>query len=243
MDRADVNETPGATRGYTTLVCVSVWFQWSRGAPDHAHSPDVNSRGGSHTTPLHAASVKGHSQVASILLKGGADPNSCDNLRRVPLHRVSQGGQLVAQSPLEIARLLVISGAEVNAIDSGSWTPLHAAAQSGYRDIAQLLIESGAILDARTRNQETPLLLACMNGKLDVSRLLINRGSSINFPTASGNVPLHFASRLGDVEAAELLLDCGTDVDVHRNTTLDSSTLCVIIWTHQPRTTSDRPRR
>ena len=34
-----------------------------------AHSSDVNSRGGSHTTPLHAASVKGHLDIASYSLK------------------------------------------------------------------------------------------------------------------------------------------------------------------------------
>jgi ankyrin repeat protein len=48
-----------------------------RGLVEHlitAHSSDVNSRGGSHTTPLHAASVKGHIDVASLLLKSGADP-------------------------------------------------------------------------------------------------------------------------------------------------------------------------
>jgi hypothetical protein len=41
-----------------------------------ADSRDVNSRGGSYTTPLHAASVKGHVDVASLLLKNVADPNS-----------------------------------------------------------------------------------------------------------------------------------------------------------------------
>ena len=68
-----------------------------RGLVEHmiaADSRDVNSRGGSHTTPLHAASVKGHLDVASLLLKNGADPDSRDDLDRVPLHRVSQGGQL-----------------------------------------------------------------------------------------------------------------------------------------------------
>jgi ankyrin repeat protein len=81
-------------------------------------SRDVNRRGGSHTTPLHAASVKGHINVASLLLKNGADPDSRDHLGRAPLHRVSQGGQLVmAESSLEIARLLVNSGANVSAAD------------------------------------------------------------------------------------------------------------------------------
>ena len=52
-------------------------------------SRDVNIRGGSHTTPLHAASVKGHLEVALLLLENRADPNFRDYLGRVPLHRVS----------------------------------------------------------------------------------------------------------------------------------------------------------
>jgi hypothetical protein len=56
--------------------------------PVTAHSPDVN-KSGSYMTPLHAASVKGHSHVTSISLKDGADTNSHDDMDRAPLHRVS----------------------------------------------------------------------------------------------------------------------------------------------------------
>ena len=74
-----------------------------------ADSRDVNRMGGSHTTPLHAASVKGHLDVASLLLENGADPNSRDDRGRAPLHRVSQGGPfIVVDSSLDIARLLII---------------------------------------------------------------------------------------------------------------------------------------
>ncbi len=100
---------------------------------------------------------------------------------RVPLHRVSQGGQLVMVEPsLEIARLLVNSGAKVDVIDDGDETPLHGAARSGYRGIAELLLESGASLDVRNKGQDTLLHVACRNGKLDVSRFLIDRGSDIS---------------------------------------------------------------
>jgi len=79
-----------------------------------AHSWDVNSRGGSHTTALHAASVQGHLQVASVLLRNGADLGCRDYLGRVPLHRASQGGQLVmAKSLFKIAQLLIYYGVDV----------------------------------------------------------------------------------------------------------------------------------
>ncbi len=193
------------------------------------HSMDVNIRGGSHTTPLHAATVKGHVEIASLLLKKGADPDSRDHLGRAALHRVSQGGQLVmVESSLKIARLLVNCAADVNTTDDEGWTPLHAAARSGYCDIAELLLEFGAILDAPNLNQETPLHVACRNGKLDVSRLLVNYGSDINFPNALGFAPLHLASRFGHVEAAELLLDRGSNVnaqEMRRQTPLHYASL------------------
>ena len=53
-----------------------------------AHSSDVNSRGSSHMTALHAAS---HLEVALLLLRNGAVPDSRGHPGRVPLHRVSQG--------------------------------------------------------------------------------------------------------------------------------------------------------
>jgi ankyrin repeat protein len=175
-----------------------------------AHSPDVNSRGGSHTTPLHAASVKGHLQVASLLLKDGADPNSRDEMDRVPLHRVSQGGQLVvAQSSLEIARLLVNSGAEMNVTDNYGRTPLYAAAQSGRRDIAELILGSGANLDDRDDHQQTPFHAACRDGKLDVARFLKDRGSDTDSRDKDGCFPLHTASGNGHLDIARLLLDRG----------------------------------
>jgi ankyrin repeat protein len=179
------------------------------------HPSDVNCTGGSHMTPLHAASVKGHLEVASLLLESGADPNSCDVIDRVPLHRISQGGQVVMmESSLEIGRLLVNYGAKVNVTDNVEGdTPLHAAARSGYRDIAVLLVESGTSLDVQNQYQRTPLHMACWYGKLDVSRFLIDRGSDINCRDEEGFIPLHVASRFGHVEVTRLLLDCGSDVN------------------------------
>ena len=197
-----------------------------------AHSSDVKSKGGSHTTPLHAASVKGHLDVISLLLKSGADPNSRDNAGRVPLHRVSQGGPCVTmESALQIARLLVNFGANANVADHEGWTPLHAAAHCGYRDIAELLLVSGASLDVRNKNEETPLHLACSNGKLDVSRLLIDRRSDVNSRDKNGFTPLHSASRYGHVDIARLLLRRWLRGERARDAGMVSSASSIAIWT------------
>ena len=50
----------------------------------------INSRGGSHTTPLHVALVKGQLFVASLLLRNGANPDSRDDCSRTPLHKVAE---------------------------------------------------------------------------------------------------------------------------------------------------------
>ena len=144
-------------------------------------SLDISCRGGSHTTPLHAATVKGHVKVASLLLNSGANPNRHDNMGNFPLHRVTHGGHLVSeQSSLEITRLLIKFGANANVTDHVCWTPLHAAVLNGRRDITELLLASGAFLEARNHHQQTPLQIACSNGRLEVSRFLIDRGSDLH---------------------------------------------------------------
>ena len=81
------------------------------------------------TEPVTCYPVKGHLNVASLLLTNGADPNSRDCVGWVPLHQLSQGGYLaMVKSSLEFARLLVNLGATLNTTDDESETPLHAAA-------------------------------------------------------------------------------------------------------------------
>ena len=192
-----------------------------RGLVEHliaVYSPDVNSRGGLHMTPLHAASTYGHLEVASLLLKSGVNPNSRDDFGRAPLHRISQGGQLLKmESLLKIARLLLNHGADLSVTDYEGWTPIHAAARSGYREIVEQLLEHGANIEVRNKKRQTPLHEACKNGKLDVSRFLIDHGSVINCRDDEGFTPLHLASRFGHVAVVWLLIDRGADVNAQED--------------------------
>ena len=183
-----------------------------------ANSRDIKRRGGIYTTPLHAASVKGHLEVASLLLENGAYPDDPDDRGRSPLHKVLQGGQLIiGQSSLDVAQLLLNSGADVNAADNEGWTPLHAAARYGHRDAVDLFLRSGATLDVRNKKQRTPLHLSCGYGKLEFSRYLIYRGSDVNSWDEGGFIPLHMASRYGHIDLARLSLDHGADANIQRD--------------------------
>jgi len=192
-----------------------------RGPVEHllvSHSSDVNCHGGFHTTPLHAASVKGYLDVALLLLKNGADPNVQDYFGRAPLHKVAQAGHLVTrESVLEVAQLLIKSGAIVDTTDKEGYTPLHIAARNGHRDIVELLLESGASSDSRNAYQGTPLNLACQNGKLDVALFLLDRGSDMHSRDENGWTPFHLASRYGHVDIVHLLIDRGADVNVTKS--------------------------
>jgi ankyrin repeat protein len=209
MSKSNPTQPEALSLYYTALSCFHGLVEYLIAA----HSQDINGRGSFYTTALHAASVRGYSDVASLLIKNGADPNSRDDRDRAPLHKVPHGGQLVmVESSLEVARLLVSSGADVNVTDDPGWTPLHAAARSGYRDVAELLLEYGASLDVQNECGETPLHLACVNGTLEVVRFLIGQGSDINYQKNNGIIPLHMASQTGHLDVARLLLDCGSDV-------------------------------
>ena len=173
------------------------------------HPQDVNIRGGSHVTPLHAATFKRHLEVASLLLENGADPSARDDVGWAPLYWLSYSGHVMVQSSLEIARLLMNFGANVNVTDDNDRTPLHAAARNGNRDIAELLLESGASVDAQNEDEWIPLHMACISGKLEISRLLIDRGSDTDARDNGGCIPLHKASQFGHIDTARLLLDYG----------------------------------
>ena len=163
---------------------------------------DVNDQGGSHTTPLPAASVEGHLDVASLLVKSGADPNSRDDLGRVPPYRVSQGGQLViTEASFEIARLFVNYGSNVNVADDEGWTPLQhivgvvRSRNCWYRGIgvARLLIDRGADMNALEENRWTAQHFASCIGHLDITKLLIDHDTSVYGPNNRQVTPFPWA--------------------------------------------------
>ena len=202
---------------------------------------DIHARGGSYSTPLHAALAKGHPQVARLLVLSGADTSSLDNHVRVPLHAASQNGRLdiarllldrganidaqdrEGKTPLflalddgrvDVARLLLERGANAKSRSKHGWTPLHAVSGNGCPDIVPLLLERGADINAQDFSRQTPLSVALLGGKLEVARLLLGRGANPNFVDRRGRTPLHIATENGYSSLVRLLLDHGAEVNI-----------------------------
>ena len=163
--------------------------------------------------PLHIAALKGHKEMAQILIQSGADPNLVDS------SRVSQCDtpllMAVYKRKKEMAKLLIESGADVNMYNELGYTPLHGAAEKGQKEIVKLLIENGADVNAaKYKMGITPLHKAAEEGKEEVAKLLINGGADPIAADMFGRTPLHNASLGGYKGVAQLLIKHGADIDM-----------------------------
>jgi len=136
-----------------------------------SYPQDVNSRGGQHATPLHAALGKERLEIAQHLVEHSADVNSKDDEDRAPLHIVSQCGDV------RIIRSLLDRGADPNAENTMCETPLYLASSHGKLGSAELLLNRGADVGHRTSRGWTSLHVASQNGHQDVARLLLDHGA------------------------------------------------------------------
>jgi ankyrin repeat protein len=181
---------------------------------------DPHGRHDYHSTPLHAASYKGHNDVVLALINCDRDDlkrldKKVDN--KTPLHAAFSGGQL------ETMKLLLDKGADVNAKGASGNTLLHCASLRGRLDEVKLLLKGAyrADLNAKNKNGWTPLHRAALRGQVKVAEYLLNFKDEddnnpevlvdINAQSNNKNTPLHVASIAGKLEIVDLLLDHDAD--------------------------------
>ena len=129
---------------------------------------DVNVKDEGGETPLHHAALKGHKEIAEVLITNGADLNAKDLLDdSTPLHWAAQFDQK------EIVELLIAEGAAVNAKNMDGETPLHKAVP---KEIVKLLIFNGADVNAKSKFGHTAIYLANLRNETETAGLLRKHG-------------------------------------------------------------------
>lgn len=125
-------------------------------------------------TLLHFASGAGCTEVVSLLLRLGTDPDVQDHGGHTSLYRAAN--ECAGETGPEIVRALVRAGADVNACGGVTRaTALHMAARRGYTDMARALLECGAAVGARDSKGDTPMQRAINCRQNGVARLLAER--------------------------------------------------------------------
>lgn len=121
--------------------------------------------------PLAIACERGNTEIAKILIEGGADVNAKSEWSLPPICST------VIDNKFDTFKLLIDKGADLNAKDQGGWTPLHFAAYEGKTEYFNLLIAKGADFNAKTLKGETPLKLAMAKAHLGLADALREKGA------------------------------------------------------------------
>jgi len=141
----------------------SVKQHLAAGADANAMDADMSGR-----NPLHHAALKGHKEIAEVLITNSADLNAKDLIDdSTPLHWA------VKYEHKEVAELLLKKGADVNAKDMDGETPLH---KTGPKEIVKLLIVNGADVNAKSKFGHTATYLANLRNETETADLLRKHG-------------------------------------------------------------------
>ena len=169
---------------------------------------DPNQSHGSRGTPLQAAVVLGHTEIARFLLEHGADVNVRDKDNSTLLHEASGSGNI------DVMQLLLSHRADVNVLDRRGDSPLHKASRYQRFDAMKLLVKEGADVDVRDKSNSTPLHEASGSGNIEVMQLLLSLRADVKAHDIWGDSALHKAARYQKVDAMELLVKERADVNV-----------------------------
>lgn len=159
-------------------------------------------------TPLHLASIFGHTAIVQYLLERGAQTKAKDILGSTPLHEACRYGQT------DIVSLLLSSGSDPNSQDSLGKSPLLLVIDSAKRiEIYDLLLKHKANPNAKDMYGDTPLHIATMNSMdLEVLKLLQQYGADVNERNKQGITPLALAIDRQRKEHVEFFAKNGADI-------------------------------
>lgn len=158
-------------------------------------------------SPLHLASIRGHSEVTELFAQHKADLNIQGIHTRTPLHFSCLNGHY------ECANVLLDFNASMELVDKFNNTPLLYSCMKNNIDIINLLLQRGASANAVDENGVAPMHIACQLGQTRTIYLLLNHKADIHQTLVNGKTPLHIASEYGKVEVVNILLKSGAKIN------------------------------
>ena len=174
-------------------------------------------------TPLHLASIFGHSAIAQYLLENNALTDVQDSAGSTPLHEAVRYGNI------EIAKMILNSGANINAKDNLGKTPIMLIMPKDKIDeLYKLLIQHKADLNHKDMYGDTVLhTAAMMHVNTNIIESLTKNGADINARNKEGVTPLAIAIMQQDIETVKLFTKHGAII--HTKDTLGRSPLTLAL--------------
>lgn len=169
-------------------------------------------------TPLRVAVLKGHDEIAELLVNAGA--SGADRLAFEQQKRQQQLSEAAVAGRVEDMNALIAVGVNINGLDEQGRTALHAALIARQVAAVVYLLDRGADPNICTESGVSPLALAIDAESLDASTdsrgrpaaadmtlALLLKGADANAPSGGGLTPLALALARGHGRAADLIRD------------------------------------
>jgi len=172
---------------------------------------DPNCSDPSGRTALHVAVGRNAVLLVSLLVEGGADVDSQNQLGETPI----RAAVFVESDVTAAVRTLLAAGADPSIATNSGDTALHQAAFRENEPLVLVLLDGGASPDAPDAKGETPLHWVVMeSGKVPTIELLLRNDASPNLRGDNGMTPLYYPAFYGRVDQVRSLLAYGADPNV-----------------------------
>ena len=176
-------------------------------------------------TPLHLATIDGHTGVVDYILNEKTSLRVSDILSAQDISGATPLHEAVRYGRVDIARLLLSNGANVNAMDSIGKTPILLIIPNAVQqEMYPLLIQRGALVNPKDMYGDTVLHVATMaDSPVNTLALLVSNGAVINERNKEGVTPLSLAIETNHPAQVKYYAQNGADIyaeDMEGNTPL-----------------------
>lgn len=187
-------------------------------AMENIFNPDINTSGITPKanptdiygrTPLHYAAMYGRTEIASFLIRNGAEVDFEDHDGISPLIYAIKGGHSGT------VQTLLNAGASTEPHSVDSPIPLCLACEYGHLAVTEVLLARGCRVDVPSPEGLNPLHLAAREGRADIALALLRHGAAVDPRDGyDGWTPLLHAAASGHKACLKVLIDHGADRSV-----------------------------